>query len=220
MISAYSYVYSFALAVHKYDASTNESLEGAEFAVYDNEDCEGDPIATFTTNSDGYGGYAGLGAGTYYVVETKAPSGYKRNSTPQEVTIDLDHRASGYYQFTRNVIEYTSDINESLYGIQAKDDSYNLLWIDPNDTTQVYTSQSKNYVPAYVKSISYEVTDGNYGCEGCVVLEFPNAEGKTLPTTGDMGVVPFIIAGSALMVGAVIVLITRKRMNGEDKETL
>jgi LPXTG-motif cell wall-anchored protein len=219
-ITSVVYVTTYGLIVHKYDNDTGDSLAGAEFAIYDNEKCEGDPIGTITTDSNGYGGYTGLAAGTYYVVETNAPSGYKIDSTPHQVSVNAkNYYYSGHYAYT-TATEYTSDINESLYGVQAIDDSGYLLWFNPNDTTQVVTNtNNKTYIPAYVKSVSTVVdqTDDNgwYYGDSCTVLEVPNVAGRTLPTTGGIGVVPFIALGSVLMIGAVIILVTRKRMNGE-----
>ncbi len=62
-------------------------LAGAEFTVYSDEDCTVE-IATITTGTDGYATLEGLDAGTYYLVETKAPSGYVCSEETITVTIE------------------------------------------------------------------------------------------------------------------------------------
>lgn len=87
----------------------------------------------------------GLGEGTYYLVEIKAPDGYNRLTEPVEVTI--------------------------------KDDDYD-TW--DND----------------------------------IIIE--NSTGAELPSTGGIGTTVFYIVGGLLMVGAAVVLVTRKKV-GADK---
>jgi fimbrial isopeptide formation D2 family protein/LPXTG-motif cell wall-anchored protein len=206
-------VYTYGLVIHKYDNETNDPLANAEFAIYDNADCKGDPIATITSDENGYAIYSGLSAGTYYAVETKAPTGYKIDETPKEIKVGSDTATAGY-KVTTTVTEYTNNIDESLYGVQATDSNGNLLWFNPEYMTQVVLNANETYVPAYVKAISTSVVETNKDSNGYVVLEAPNVAGNNLPGTGGIGVVPFIVAGSALMVGALIVLVTRRRMNG------
>lgn len=61
-------------------------LEGAKFLVTKVDDDSFEE--TLITNSDGSALLEGLEYGTYMVEETKAPSGYKLNRTPIEITID------------------------------------------------------------------------------------------------------------------------------------
>ena len=80
-------VYTYGLEIYKYveDNNTN-ALEGAEFTIYKDSSLE-DAITTITTNNNGIATYAGLASGTYYVRETKAPTGYRLDSTVREIKI-------------------------------------------------------------------------------------------------------------------------------------
>lgn len=80
-------VYTYAIKVYKYDTNTDKPLAGAEFTL---KDSEGKTIATGTTGEDGYFTFDGLDAGTYTIVETKAPEGYMDSKTEQTVTIPED----------------------------------------------------------------------------------------------------------------------------------
>ena len=78
------------LTFKKVDSLDNSKLlPGAEFALYDNEGCTGDPVATATTGSDGTATIGRLVPETYYLKETKAPEGYViANDKPIEVKIE------------------------------------------------------------------------------------------------------------------------------------
>ena len=55
-------------------------------------------------------------------------------------------------------------------------------------------------------------SDGNVN-EGSVKVTVENNQGSTLPTTGGMGTTVFYVVGSILVLGAAILLITKKRMS-------
>ncbi len=77
------------IRVHKYDATNNEDLAGAEFGVYKNINCiAGKELDTFKTNSDGYGISKELllTQDEFYVKELEAPSGYVKLDTVWKVT--------------------------------------------------------------------------------------------------------------------------------------
>ncbi|MCD8085079.1 MAG: LPXTG cell wall anchor domain-containing protein [Clostridiales bacterium] len=48
---------------------------------------------------------------------------------------------------------------------------------------------------------------------GTISTNIINYSGSNLPTTGDIGTTIFYVVGGVLVVGAVVVLITRRRMN-------
>lgn len=51
--------------------------------------------------------------------------------------------------------------------------------------------------------------------EGKMSADVVNYKGTELPSTGGMGTTVFYAVGSVLVLGAVVVLITKKRMNAE-----
>ena len=77
---------TYAISILKTDEDTQEELEGAVFGVYSDAGCE-DQVGTITTGENGVGFLAGLKAGTYYVKEITAPTGYQLDSTVHTVTV-------------------------------------------------------------------------------------------------------------------------------------
>ena len=97
-------VYMYGLEIYKFDPNDGSviALQNAEFTIYKDRDLNND-ITTIKTNSSGIAQYAGLGAGTYYVKETKAPTGYVLDNTIHEIQIgpsgNLDPAdTEGYYR--------------------------------------------------------------------------------------------------------------------------
>ena len=54
------------------------------------------------------------------------------------------------------------------------------------------------------------------GAANSLVVDVPNASGTELPSTGGIGTTVFYIVGSVLVVGAVVLLVTRKRMGAKN----
>lgn len=100
------YVYTYQFIVVKQDGdNTDTKLSGAEFKLYSDQSATEevavslakgvytvDPkgIVVLTTGTDGKITVNGLDSGTYYLKETKAPSGYKLDDTVQKVTVTPD----------------------------------------------------------------------------------------------------------------------------------
>ena len=70
-------------------------LQGATFQLYKGDEKVGEPIVT---DNNGVAGVAKLAYGVYYFVETKAPEGYKLDSTPIKFMISKEHK-----EFTKTV---------------------------------------------------------------------------------------------------------------------
>ena len=102
------YVYTYQFIVVKQDGdNTDTKLSGAEFKLYSDQSATEevavslakgvytvDPngTAVLTTGTDGKITVNGLDSGTYYLKETKAPSGYKLDDTVQKVTVTPDSK--------------------------------------------------------------------------------------------------------------------------------
>jgi len=54
--------------------------------------------------------------------------------------------------------------------------------------------------------------------EKCVVVDVVNNQGATLPSTGGIGTTIFYVVGGTLVLGAVVLLITKKRMSVDDEK--
>lgn len=75
---------SWCLTVKKVASGTDKVLSGAVFELRD----PAGQIASQTSGADGFAVFCGLAAGTYNVVETKAPAGYLRDQTTHQVPIN------------------------------------------------------------------------------------------------------------------------------------
>ena len=103
-------VYTFGVAIEKIDKDNNAvKLKNAKFKLYDNKECTGNTIKEVTTNESGIASFEGLKAGKYYLVETMAPSGYKKLLEPIEIVVN---EASGIYTITADKTEITTDIEK------------------------------------------------------------------------------------------------------------
>lgn len=85
-------VYTFELNVVKVDGNTKAPLAGATFKLTSDTDTTG---TSLTTGNDGTVKFTGLKAGTYYVEETVAPSGYNINSNKFTITISTSGVVTG-----------------------------------------------------------------------------------------------------------------------------
>lgn len=82
--------YTYGVNVYKYENGDKaKKLTGAKFILY-KADGTTQAGAEKAVDANGYVSWNGLEAGTYKLVETQAPSGYKLDSTPKEVVISKD----------------------------------------------------------------------------------------------------------------------------------
>ena len=145
-----------------------------EWVPLDNGDNADQGIVTvgteLTTTETGKLEYLGFDAGTYYLVETKAPDGYNKLNGPVAIQISSTEDGNG------NEKERTATVANA-----AK------LTADEN------APNAKSYV------------------------KVDNKSGTELPSTGGIGTTIFYVLGSILVVGAVVLLVTKKRMNSAER---
>lgn len=179
-------VFTYELDTTKVDGQDNtKKLEGAEFKLHNRDnkwvivdsnnkvtgwaDTEAGG-STLTSDSNGLFKVIGLDADTYYLKETKAPTGY--NMLSSEITVVITATVSA---------EWTDG--------QASSALTNLA----------------------------VTADGKAGTgdtsTGIASITVANNKGATLPETGGMGTTIFYVVGAVLVIGAGVLLVTRRRMN-------
>lgn len=140
----------------KYTKTTSEDWVNVDMAATE---------VTIAVNDEGILEVKGLGAGTYKIVETKAPDGYNLAKDVYTLVITFDE----------NTKSFSATLKKGENGTAEE--------ISLNDAIAEF--------------------------------EFPNFSGTQLPSTGGIGTTIFYVAGGVLVLGAVILLVTRKRVNGE-----
>jgi len=215
-------VYTYGIYVDKYeDGNETTKLAGAVFNIYTDAPCTGTVVGTITTDANGIGWYDGLAAGTYYLKEMKAPTGYNKLADPITVIIDSTKVAWKVANTTTTQYEYTSDVNVAIIKTQAKNPSNaaELVWI--NTTTQAVeyaTTQPAGCVAAYVSDIKTTTTateDAASSGKEAVKVAVPNGKGNILPSAGGDGVMALYVIGASLVIVAVFMLVIKKCKNSK-----
>jgi len=184
-------VYTFALAFVKIDKA-GEALEGAKFELpfY----VKKDPA------SDGAYVYAGTEAGTDLVKELTSPT---------DGVITIKGVEQGTYSFTEteapdgyNKLAEPFEVEAKKTGEETITTTTKTIYLDANGnvtdqtsaTTTVTTHTSDSNLPVYQ------------------FMPIVNKQGAELPSTGGIGTTIFYILGSLLVLGAVVVMVARRRV--------
>ena len=195
------YTYTYGLAVKKVDQNNpTKALKGAKFAIYSDEACatevSGKGNFETETSENGYQKFAGLDAGTYYIKETSAPSGYVKSDKVLKVVIKgLD--AAG-----EETIE-----NDKLTG-KAK---YTISVVGETGSEISFVVQNDADGNATVTAVNGTSLTGEYNLDKLGLAVVGNVEGVELPKTGGAGTWMFTIGGLVLMAGAVTAVAVSKK---------
>lgn len=145
----------------------------------------------------------------YYVVDAEGNVSWVAD---KDKATELVSDANG--NFTAKGID---DGTYKLYETEAPS-GYNLL-TDPIELTvdattengQTWAGEPSAALTALKITVNNKTTDGNLD-DGSVSVTVENSKGSVLPETGGVGTTIFYIVGSVLVVGAAVLLITKKRM--------
>lgn len=189
----YVIVFTYELDVTKVDGDTEEGLSGAKFVLYRGE-----------------------------------------GENKEYVQINDDHKVTGWTTDKTQAKTFITVADEAFkvigldhgtYYLEETDapEGYNLIKepikLEINATTE-NGQDWDDFNPANaLTALELDVTingetttaDGDVD-EGIVATEVENYTGTTLPETGGMGTMLFYAVGSVLVIGAVVVLVTKKRM--------
>ena len=192
------------------NGSEHAALNGAKFGLYTNEDDAKAGNENYYTN-DAFDGTVetadggllhipGLDVGTYYLKELTSPKGYIKDDDVHTIVIDAvfeETDVTEYWNGTAwNASKQSDDDVEFTYTVTTLK-SY---------TVTVDGNESKYEMTLSGPSIS-SVTPGDSS------TEIVNTKGVELPATGGMGTTIFYVIGTILVLGAGILLVTRRRMN-------
>ena len=184
------------------------ALEGATFKlvyagtddVVKTKDASGAVITwdenKIKTGADGRMTITGLDAGKYELVEVKAPAGYIKMQENIPVEIIANVKPVTYVDEEGCTIK-TTELESYQIKIAGKE-------------TASYTIKNSKDVTEASSSIGDSVvgTDDESG-------KIKNTKGVELPSTGGIGTTLFYIIGAILVVGAGILLVTRRRMSAK-----
>lgn len=200
MSTTNTYVYS--LNVYKYTGTLSDSpevLSGASFIILDST---GNNYAKFILEN-----------GVYRFDEWVAYSGddnLEANSDPTYYTLITD--STGILNISGLDAETTYQIHETAapagYNKLASDVSFVIAGSDNQTTTQGYVSvNGEDPNTTTISGISVAQT----------AVPIQNNSGSEMPETGGIGTTIFYVVGGILVVGAVVLLITKKRLENKDE---
>lgn len=135
----------FDFEIRKYDAKTQNTLTGAKFSVYEDEQCTKTVTGLENISVNNLGIFSGKlpGLGTYYIKETQAPTGYKLrndviviNATTSYTLVEIaDERMTGTLNFKKK--DADDDSIDNLAGAE-----YQLYAFDG---TKIFTDENYDY---------------------------------------------------------------------------
>lgn len=168
--------------------------------------------ATFTTGEDGIITFKGLAAGDYYLMETQAPSGYIKDSRKAHIKIEAHYKnvtvpatEEDGIQIAGYEVEVLDWYKVTVNNVSVYDSKDGLYEQSEDAVISTYTYDNKG--PDIDKTkLTPAVNDS----------DLINTVGVELPSTGGMGTTLFYIGGGALILVAVIFLVTKRRMSGND----
>ena len=167
-----------------------------------------DATGRMTIQGESKPGIRGLDAGVYYLKETKAPAGYIAAQDPVKIEI------------IPTITQHTTTETVKIDGVDTVVTYYeNILdgyVVKMNgETTADYTITNQG--DGTWKSDKHDTYTGANGLigsgnEGEATGKVINTEGVQLPSTGGIGTTMFYVVGSVLVIGAAVLLISKKRM--------
>ena len=206
-------IYTYKLSIEKVDENGYE-LDGAEFELYDAATggnriyvTESDEGYIVTKDQDLIDEDIKIAAGTtvvdgldaditYYLEEVNAPDGYNKINGRIEVKAELSGTTTEHY---KEATEYNP---ETPYFIKDGGD-----YIPVDDVSEADFNAGTYYV--YVG----EETTTEASIPAFPKASIVNKAGAELPETGGIGTTIFYMIGTILVLGAGVLLITRRRMN-------
>ena len=214
--------YLTGIKILKIDANTKDPLEGAEFQISGTRTVASVVSGTFFEEATD---------GTYY----KLSNGSYTTDAPTDATADKYASTTTKYKKTvldKVVKEETTAVKVSAVSGPDGTIIFNDLGAGTYTFTEIAAPEGYNKLETPISvTISFtaptgEIKTGEEQCTwtaegdgaefdsatGTVTVTIENNSGSTLPSTGGMGTTLFYILGAVLVLGAGVVLISRRRM--------
>lgn len=212
--------YTTSLLLKKIDGSTSAALEGAKFSLKGSGVNRVIIASKDSFEEDANGTYYKLKDGTYTLTEPTAETEAQYDSTTTKYKVKTSSTLhSGKDE--NSYVEATTDASGMMAFAGLGAGTYLLTEeIAPNGYNKL-TNPITIVIAANpdLNGPNWTVTkDGTAltAPTGIYALEVENNMGATLPGTGGIGTTIFYIVGGALILGALILLITKKRMHTTD----
>ena len=213
-------VYTYQLGFRKVDSEDNDKfLPGAVFGIYEDQSCT-KLVDIVETNDSGYAFSTKVAAGTYYIKELVAPTGYTLNDTVYPIEASWD---------TANTT-VNGEVTDCTYTTEKpSDDAVQVGWIKDGvfyalDEVIAESAEQDGYSVAYIDEENVTtttvtiVTKNQEAGSGSVVLNMniPNTTIASLPSTGGIGTTIFTIGGCAIMIAAAALFFVSRRKSEEN----
>lgn len=207
--------YTTSLTIHKVDGN-NESLTGAAFRI------TGEGVKKVVTTGDVFvedetGAYWKLTDGTY------------TTTNPATEGIDQDKYDSTDIKYAKRTVTETIEKSETTNVEAYVDENGKLTFAGLGEGTytisEIVTPDGYNSIPDFDITISFNADTEEFTLKNdngdslssgkLLSMDVVNQTGSVLPSTGGIGTTIFYAVGGVLVVGAGVLLITRKRMSVE-----
>lgn len=199
-----AYVFTFEVNIDKYDsADTAKKLKDVEFILYYQETVGEDLVRHYAQVVTEEMVEAGVVINDIAVVNEDVGIVYGFTKDRSQASV-LDTDENGKISLR--------GLNEGLYYLEETktNDGYNLL--DTPVQIEITPTYTLNEDDCDVE-VKYKVDGREQGTSHTVGVR--NSKGSVLPSTGGIGTTIFYVVGGVLAVGAVVILVTKKRMSNE-----
>lgn len=199
--------------------TVNGTLAGAEFMLYYGKDNgsgelvidEDHPVYTdgnIISDNEGRLNMTGLDAGTYFLKELKAPAGFVKSSDVVRIDIEATFREQTYTEYYDEDGNWFTESAPGLTKYEYKAKELASYTIKYNGETA--SSHTFNHIEESEKNVAKVSSDVPKVSE--MPHSIKNTKGVELPSTGGMGTTLFYVIGAILVIGAGVVLVTKRRM--------
>lgn len=202
---------------NKVDTDGNP-LEGADFALYKFIAKLGKDYFTDTEAANAWAAENDAGK-TYILHEGANAWGYYEEITRKEASGEIDNPETPEDESTTDTTFTFSGLDDGYYKLVETQVPAGFNGIDPiefriiaNHVAEINSTSEVNLQLSANSQIAGELTIVGDVATGSVEADVQNRSGTELPHTGGIGTTLFYVFGGILVCGAVVLLITKKRM--------